>query len=162
MENNIIKLIRNKDIEGVRKAIEEGVDVNIQNKDGYTALMIASERGYFEIVKLLIEKKAKLDIQNEYGCTALKFASIYNWIDIAEFLIEKKAKLDIQNEYGWTLLMEAIYYGRRNKLIKSLLKGGADKDIKNNEGETALDFAKARGNQEIVELLTTKNYNNEK
>ena len=124
MENDIIKLTAYNNIDGVRKAIEAGADINIQNK---------------------------------YGDTALKIASVYNWINIAYFLVKAGADLNIQDENGRTLLMEAVYYGRRNELIKILLKGGADKDIKNNKGETAFDIAKRQGNQEMVELLTPKN-----
>ena len=85
MQNNIIKLTKNNDIEGVKKLIEEGADINLQTKsEGWTALIIASKRGYIEIVKLLIDKGAKLDIQTKYGWTALKVASFYNRIDIAK------------------------------------------------------------------------------
>ncbi|MDI6782802.1 MAG: ankyrin repeat domain-containing protein [bacterium] len=38
---------------------KKGADVNIQNKNGKTALMIAKEFGYTEIVELLKQAGAK-------------------------------------------------------------------------------------------------------
>ena len=46
-------------IEMVKLIIEAGADVNAQDENGYTALMLAEEKGYTEIVKLLIEAGAK-------------------------------------------------------------------------------------------------------
>ncbi|MBU2598236.1 MAG: ankyrin repeat domain-containing protein [Actinobacteria bacterium] len=43
----------------LKAAIEKGADVNAKSNDGRTALMIASEKGYTDIVKYLIEKGAK-------------------------------------------------------------------------------------------------------
>ncbi len=55
MENNLIKLTIKNDIEGVKKLIADGADINIQSNEGNTALIIASYRGYTEIVKILFE-----------------------------------------------------------------------------------------------------------
>jgi len=59
MKNNIIELIRQHDIEGVKKFIAEGGDINIQNNESYTALTRAEKIGYVEIVKLLVEDVIK-------------------------------------------------------------------------------------------------------
>ena len=126
MENDIIKLTRNNDIEGVRKAIEKKVNVNIQDEYGCTALIIAIWWGRIEIAELLIEKGADVNIQNKYGDTALMIATISYEARIAKQLIEKGADVNFKNYRGETDL----------------------------DGETALDIAKKRGNQEIVELLT--------
>jgi ankyrin repeat protein len=90
MENNIIELIRKGDIEGLRKAIEEGADINIQDEYGSTILMIVSYYNRVEIVKLLIEKKAKLDIQDKYGKTALDYAKEKGNQEMVELLTNLK------------------------------------------------------------------------
>ena len=91
MENNILKLTENNDIEGVRKAIAEGVDVNVQDRysqggNDWTALMTAIIRNQFEIVELLLEAKANLYIKDICGKTALDYAIMRNNIKIIELL----------------------------------------------------------------------------
>ncbi len=71
----------------VEKLIGIGVDVNMQNNNGRTALMMAAGNGYFEIVELLIEAGADNNLQDINGYTALKFAAGYGRIEIVEFLI---------------------------------------------------------------------------
>lgn len=43
----------------LKTALEKGAEINAESKDGRTALMIASEKGYTNIVKYLVEKCAK-------------------------------------------------------------------------------------------------------
>jgi ankyrin repeat protein len=124
MKNDIIELTEQNNIEGIKKFIADGGDINFQDKNGWTALMFRSWYIFspmnFKIVKILIKAGAKLDIQDKSGDTALMIASLFNNHKIAEILID----------------------------------AGADEDIKNNEGETALDYAKERNYTEIIELLT--------
>lgn len=55
------------DLSTVKQLIEEGINVDEQNNEGFTALMYAAEAGYFEAVKILVENHASrepLNIQN--------------------------------------------------------------------------------------------------
>lgn len=87
MENNILKLTENNDIKGVKKAIKEGADLNIKDEDGWTALMQASQRGYFEIVELLVKAGVDVNFKNKWGITALMIA-IHRQKKIAKLLID--------------------------------------------------------------------------
>ena len=49
----------------VRELLKKGMDVNIQDKDGNTALVIASYNGRADIVKLLLANGADFDLQNK-------------------------------------------------------------------------------------------------
>ena len=42
--------------------IDAGVDVNVQNEKGRTALIFATKWNYIEIVQMLIDAKADLNI----------------------------------------------------------------------------------------------------
>ena len=90
MKINITDLIIQNDIEGIRKFIADGGDINMQDLRGGTALMFASALNSPEIVKTLIKGGAKLDIQDRRGDTALDVAKIRNLTEIIEILTEAK------------------------------------------------------------------------
>jgi len=58
----------------IRIAAERGVDVNVANADGNTALHISAARGYDSVVKYLVEKGARVDVKNKRGQTPLHAA----------------------------------------------------------------------------------------
>ena len=53
-----LQAVKRGDVAEVKKLIDEGTDVNAQNKEGYTALIWASNDGHTEIVELLEEAGA--------------------------------------------------------------------------------------------------------
>lgn len=59
---------------------------------------------------------------------------------VANILLEGKARVNIQNSFGETPLHVASQFGHA-KITKLLVKFGADKKIKNDEGMTPLDVA---------------------
>jgi ankyrin repeat protein len=83
--------------------IDEGVDVNAHDDEGFTALMYASgEVGWYrrnvnpevvqEIVNLLIEEGADVNAQGVRGETALDLANLSGHKEVAELLKEAGAK----------------------------------------------------------------------
>ncbi|XP_011408392.1 PREDICTED: uncharacterized protein LOC105315435 [Amphimedon queenslandica] len=58
----------------VELLLKEQIDSDVQNKDGVTALMVASANGHYEVVKLLLEWKADPTIKSNEGHTALFYA----------------------------------------------------------------------------------------
>ena len=141
MKNNIIELTKENDIEGVRKFIADGGDLNIQDEYGNTALFYVS--GWWaslKIAKLLIDNGADLNIQNRWGKTALMYASDNNEWEMTKLLIDNKAKLDIQDDQERTALMFASK-NNNFKSVELLVEAGAKLDIKDDCGFTALDIA---------------------
>ena len=53
---------------------------------------------------------------------------------------------------GWAALHFAAYNGRL-AIVKRLLQRGVDPSTRNKDGKTALDYARERGNSEVVALL---------
>ena len=54
--------------------IRHGADVNAQESDGNTALIIASEKGDLEMVQLLLSNGVDVEVKNKKGMTALHAA----------------------------------------------------------------------------------------
>ncbi|XP_041346697.1 ankyrin repeat, SAM and basic leucine zipper domain-containing protein 1-like [Gigantopelta aegis] len=61
--------------EVVKLLLKENVDVNVQDEEGVTALMIASENGHTQVVDLLLKANVDVNVQDEEGVTALMIAS---------------------------------------------------------------------------------------
>ena len=67
-------------------------------------------------------------------------------------LLEADAQIDAQDNSGYTPLMLASMYGKE-AAVRELLKGNPNLDLKNNGGKTALDTAREKNYQSIVNLL---------
>jgi len=71
----LLWLIKNGEINIAVKLIKiRGIDLDRQNYDGKTALMLVIEMGNTEIAKLLIDNGANLKKQDKEGKTALRYA----------------------------------------------------------------------------------------
>ena len=66
--------IKEGDIENVQHLINAGVDINVQDENDMTPLMIASVAGHKELVEQLIKSGADVNLQNTSGDTALIYA----------------------------------------------------------------------------------------
>ena len=73
-ELNIFEKIYRGFTEIVKYLIDVGGNLDIQNSDGYTALIGATVWGNTEVVQHLIEAGADLNLQYEDGQTALFWA----------------------------------------------------------------------------------------
>lgn len=51
-------------IEGVKTALKEGIDINVQDTYKNTPLHYAAKAGNLELLEILLDKKAKTDIYN--------------------------------------------------------------------------------------------------
>ena len=62
------------DLEQVQALIEQGIDPNTADDEGYSALQAAAENDYLDIVKLLVSKGAKVNHKSPH--TALELAEM--------------------------------------------------------------------------------------
>ena len=91
---------------------------------------------------------ADVNAEDDDGWTALMYTARYiDRPDIINTLIKAGADIDAQDKYGWTALMHAIYKYNLDCMV-ALLNAGADANIKNNEGERAIDFKTIKEMQE--------------
>src|SRR5262245_6769549 len=70
-----LEAARKGDAAGVRKLLDEGVDVNTRFRYDRTALSYACDRGHLEVVKLLLDRGADVNVEDTfYHATALTWA----------------------------------------------------------------------------------------
>ena len=72
------------ELEQVKVLLEQGIDPNQADDEGYSALQAAAENGYLDVVKLLVEKGANVHYKGEY--TALQLAEMAEQVEIIEYL----------------------------------------------------------------------------
>ena len=160
--------------------LEAGADVNAQDKDGRTALMMATRNGHDKCVELLIERGVDVNVKDNDGRTALMPRAIPqeelmkrqlkkvigpilmpsvqktkkpgDHDECFKMLIETGADVNIQNKRGCSALMFTSCQGH-HECQKLLLEAGADVDLQNNNGFTALMLAARKGCGKCVKLL---------
>ena len=98
LENDIVffNAVSGGNIKQVKDLISTGIDVNILNEDGDTALIIASKNDHLEIVKVLIAAGADANIKSRHG-TALTIVSKIGHLEIIKTLITTGADINFQN-----------------------------------------------------------------
>ena len=152
----IIEAAKIGNIEVVKLQLKEHVNVNIQDEDGVTALMLASLNGHTQVVELLLKENADVNIQKENGRTALMLASLNGHTKVVELLLKENADVNIQNKEGVTALMAASQNGH-TQIVELLLKENADVNIQKEDGRTALMLASLNGHTQVVKLLLKEN-----
>ena len=99
--------------------------------------------------------KASVDLaarDAESGSTALHFAARNGHSQIVEALLGWETEIDAKNNLGNTPLHLSASYGRR-ECARLLVGAGADLEARNAEGTSVVEFARARGDPEIIALL---------
>lgn len=135
-----------------------GIDLNIQDKHGKTALMRAIENRKDDLIQaLLIETddyKLNLDAKDTNGHSALIYAIRARNIPLVEALLKGKADVNEVDRSGKTPLMHAIDANiPRSKMVQLLIDFKAKIDAQDKHGFTPLMFATKRGFDYIVKLL---------
>ena len=116
----------------------QNIDVDLSNKNGETPLMIASIQGNLPLVKRLVEKNhAAID---HIAWTPLHYASARGQVSVAVFLLSEGAIVDSRSLNDTTPLMMAVQSGNE-QMVKLLLDKGADIQLRNSLGFTAIDIA---------------------
>ena len=137
----------------VRELLTAGADPDkYKDSNGFTALIVAVNRGNDSIVSILIQHGANPNIQNKYENTALHNAALNGNNEVITTLIKAGADLNIQNDEGKTALYRAAENGN-NEVITTLIEAGADLNIQRKDGNTALQNAAWNGNNEVTTTL---------
>jgi ankyrin repeat protein len=124
------------DMENVKLLLAHGADSS-------AALAQAVTFGYPDIVRALISAGAPAKFTESSGINLLHWAVIANRPGVIPALVEAGVSINAQDESGFTPLMYAatIDFGDTASL-RALLKAGADPNIRNREGRTALEQAR--------------------
>ena len=137
--------------EQIASAIEAGVDANVRDGQGETALMKAAKRNGIDAMRVLIAADANINARDSDGDTALMFAAGKNTVEVVNALIAAGADVNARNGNGESALMKAAA-GNTPAVIDALIEAGAGDDADEN-GQTSLMKAAAGNTPEALDAL---------
>ncbi len=108
-------------IEKVRSYLHSSWNVNVKNKYGVTALMLATMNGRLDVVKLLVKEGANVNARNKNGQTALIFAVHAFSIDSVKVLIRGGVNVHMKDVSGDSAYTLAVRYDNM-KMVRLLRK----------------------------------------
>ncbi len=123
---NILTAARDGDRGTVETLLAKGVNVNMQDANGWTPLMQAAFQGHKDIVKILLNYGVDVNAKDKLGITALMGAAFHGHNKIVAILLNKGADIKAKDKLGETALMKATQ--KRHVNILELLNKAMVKD----------------------------------
>ncbi|MGI9297642.1 MAG: ankyrin repeat domain-containing protein [Gammaproteobacteria bacterium] len=131
---------------------DKGDDVHQKRFADYP-LMHASSHGNLAEVKRLLAAGTNPNVRGYFDTTALTWAAFEGHAEIVKVLLAADANPNAATpEHGSTALMLAAGKGNA-EVVKVLLAAGVNPNAADNDGDTALYYAKDRGQREIALIL---------
>ncbi|XP_072548231.1 ankyrin repeat and protein kinase domain-containing protein 1 [Salminus brasiliensis] len=144
------------DVESVQMVLNLGASVNCQSVRGYTALIVALLRKFYDICTLLTDHGADVNLGDQDLWTPLHFAVQGGDDRAVRMLLDNKAAADSKDKDGWTPLHLAAQNGHEG-VVRLLLPRLASVDEQEEmTGRTALHMACMYGYLNIGKLLLAK------
>ena len=134
---------------------QRSVKVELRNTAGESPLMIAALKGHLDLAKTLIRRGAEV---NKPGWTPLHYAAARpepDSLDMVRLLLEEHAYIDAESPNKTTPLMMAAMYGHPD-VLRLLLEEGADPSLRNQQGLTAVDFARRAERHDLADLIAAR------
>jgi ankyrin repeat protein len=139
MNDELLDYAASGDLQGVKRLVEGGADMEETDNIGRTALSWACLNGHFEIVEYLVEHGADLAHSDEVGMTALHQACGGGHLSSVKYLLGRGVRITERDNEGMTGLLYAAEMGSF-EVIQYLLspEGGASITEADDSGNTAL------------------------
>ena len=155
----LIQGIEEGDIDYVSKLVGLGVDLDHLEtatlKKTETALMACARTSNYRMAELLLNHGADPNSGQDFGFSPLRVCA-YTISDesdrIADLLLMYGADVNFRSTRGWTALHTAVRIDNIS-VVTILLKHKALKDIKNDNGQTAIDIASFYKSIHSIKLL---------
>ena len=138
----------------VELLLARGARFDFVDQYGYAPVGLAAMYGRTEVAKLLLARGAKLDTPEGRAATLLNVASLNGDLPTATLLLEHGANANAVSKEGVPPLIAAVMSGSV-PVARKLLDHGADAHA-TFEGHSAIDYARAGANWEMVKLLEAR------
>ena len=159
MSENIIHACAQRgDLEGLRRALDEGSDVHARDQDGVTPLHWAAINGHYECCQLLLSRGADVNITGgTLRATPMHWCTRQGQVQVMSLLLDHGAnplQLDGQGFHTLhlathsSLVMTIVYLLQRAEFQPQVAL-----DRKDTQGHTALMWAAFQGDALSVDVL---------
>lgn len=158
IDKSIIELVKSNDAEGVREALECGIDVNTKDSRGRSLLLLAAVGKKIKISKLLVEYGADVNLQDQQLDSPFLYAGANGQTELVKLFLQNGARFDVFNRYNGTALIPACERGHVETVKFLAYTKGFPINHVNRLGWTALMEAVILGDgslkyQKIVQIL---------
>ncbi|MFD3537612.1 ankyrin repeat domain-containing protein [Streptomyces sp. NPDC058664] len=143
-----------------RVLLAAGADPNARDDRCDSPWLVTGVTGSVAMMRALLPAGPDLGLTDRYGGTALIPAAERGHVAYVRAVLDETAiEVDHVNRLGWTALLEAVILGSgarpHQDVVALLLGAGADPELPDAYGCTALDHATRHGLTEIAALLTS-------
>jgi len=148
--DDFFRALTRDDVSWLRSLLQQGIDPNTRDPNGYPALSLALRRespGAFAL--LLAHPGTDVNALNAAGETPLMLAAIAGDLDASQKLLARGARVNMP---GWTPLHYAAS-GPNTRVVELLLAQGADLEAEAPNGSTPLMLAAQTGPESTIDLL---------
>jgi ankyrin repeat protein len=142
LQNDILKLL-----------LAGGADVKAKNKNGLNVFMLATARGQFRRNPQMGEILKKAGGEPDPREEQLAEAAGSNQSETVGALLQEGVDPNAVDGHWVSALLRAVESGDL-QIVKMLLDRGADVNMENISGDTALGVARVKRSAEVIELLT--------
>jgi ankyrin repeat protein len=141
--------------------IKKGVDVNLQDNDGDSPFMNATNRNALKVVQFLSYYVKDYNLKDENGRSALAKAVNRNTTDVVDFLLKKGADIQTKDKEGNSLAYYLINTFRAKDTtvfeakLKLLQENGLSMNKTQNNGNTLLHIAAQKNDLALLKRLSS-------
>ena len=144
---------KSQDVELLHSLLDAGVDVDVPQLDGATALHWAVYHDAPDLLEPLLDAGADVNVVNDYGVTALSLACDNGSAAMVVRLLTAGADHTLARKTGETPLMTCARTGALDA-VNALLAHDADPGATDHwHGQTALMWATGEGHRDVVRTL---------
>ena len=151
-EESFTRAVEKGDTGAVELFLTAGMNPDVKDGAGRTALITAAARGSNHVSEELLGKGADVNARDTEGSTALMQSALAGHQDTTDVLLRSGADVNLTNKYGQTALILAAARGHAD-VVRKLLDRGARIDLKDRDGRDALKWAEVNNRSEVADLL---------
>lgn len=146
------------DAKAVAAALDHGAKLDRDCPEQMSApILYAADTGTVAVVTLLLDRGANVNQEdNGVGATPMHYAAVKKDAAMVALLAKRGAKVNALTTDGLSPLALAVWEGDDTAVVQALIDAGANVNVADEQGDTILDVALAKGHKQVAALLEAK------